>query len=168
MEDKKVRAIIILEALGKPAEYINEFLINHVEQLKKAKGVQVLSQTMHEPKKLETEEEAYTCFVEIDLRTENLYKMIEIIFDYMPSSIEITEPEELSFNLNEVNGFLNDLSGRLHKYDEVVKIVQLKENQANVKLQIMEHQFLQNTLNRAKSKQETAEEKPIKKKKGKK
>ncbi|MDO8516793.1 MAG: hypothetical protein Q7S33_01590 [Nanoarchaeota archaeon] len=174
MEDKKVRAIIILEALGRPPEYIHEFLTNHVEQLKNAKGVQVLSQTVHEPKKLENqEEEAHTCFAEIDLRVENLYKMMEIIFDYMPSSIEIIEPDELNLNLSEVNGFLNDLSGRLHKYDEIVKIMQLQSNQLSAKLQIMEKQFLNNALvasanaTQIEQKAEVKEEKPVKKKKGK-
>jgi hypothetical protein len=39
----------------------------------------------------------------------------------MPGSIEIYEPEELTYNANDYTDFLNDLQGRLHKFDGLIK-----------------------------------------------
>jgi hypothetical protein len=144
---KKVRAIIIVEILGRPADHVKEALKLHVGQLKNSKEIEVLSESISEPKRLETEQEAYTCFAEIDLRTVSLYKMVEIILDYMPSSVEILEPTTLSFSTTEINGFLNDLTGRLHKYDELAKIAQMQTRQLAGKMEILQNMLEQKQQN---------------------
>ncbi|MFZ5955815.1 MAG: hypothetical protein ACOYT4_05300 [Nanoarchaeota archaeon] len=135
MSEKKVSAIIIVEVAGRPAEHIKEALKNHVEQLKFDKNIEVISVEIREPKRIEIEEEMYSCFAEVEIKVTNFTKLLEIIFDYMPSSIQILEPEELNFNLNDATAFTNDLAGRLHKYDEIAKIAQMQTQQILAKFQ---------------------------------
>lgn len=135
---EKVRAIIIVEIMGRPAEHAKASLESHVNQFRSLKGVEVFSTSTSEPKKVEdSKEEIYTCFSEIEFETINLSRMIEIVFDFMPSSIEILEPEEITLDIANANGFLNDLAGRLHKYDELVKIAQFRAQQFAGKLHEM-------------------------------
>jgi len=137
-EEIKIRAIMIVEIMGRPAEHVKESLENHVGQLKKVKGVEVFSISVSEPKKLEDiKEGGYTCFAEVEFETWSLSKLIELVFDFMPSSIEILSPENLNLNLSDATGFLNDLSGRLHRYDEVAKIAQIQNQQMFMKLKEM-------------------------------
>ncbi len=124
--------------MGRPAEHVEISLKNHVGQLKKVKDVEVFSISVSEPKKIENiKGEGYTCFAEIELECANLAKLIELVFDYMPSSIEILNPENLNLNLADATAFLNDLSGRLHKYDEITKILQLQNQQLGNRLEEM-------------------------------
>jgi hypothetical protein len=131
--DKKVRAVLILEIMGRPAEHLKESFRGYLDQLKQDQRIQLISEQVHEPKKVEGLDEGvemYTAFAEVELKTFNLISLAEIVFDYMPSSVEILEPEEVTFNIGEANNFLNDLAGRLHKYDEIAKISKIQADQA--------------------------------------
>src|SRR3989338_6110219 len=48
-------------------------------------------------------------------------KIIGFCFDYMPSSIEITKPEEFIVKKSTVENLINDLQARLHNVDMIVK-----------------------------------------------
>jgi len=52
---------------------------------------------------------------------QDISRLIEIIFDYMPSSVEIIEPPNFSLKLEDANALLNDLAARLHQYDALLK-----------------------------------------------
>ena len=84
----------------------------------------------------------YTCFAEVEIKVISLLRLIELIFDFMPSSIEILEPSELKFDVLETTSFLNNLTGRLHRYDEIAKIAQLQTQQYARKLQIMQQELM--------------------------
>ena len=137
MAEQKIRAIMIIEIAGRPTEHVQEVLTNHIEQFKSVKGIKLISSEINEPKKLEIEQEMYTCFAEVEVETESFPKLIDLIFDFMPSSVEIIEPTQLNFNLQEATMFLNTLSGRLHKYDEIAKVAQLQAQQLAKKLQLV-------------------------------
>lgn len=137
MKEKKIKAIIIVEIMGRPPEYAQDALKNHVGQIRNKKGVSVISESVSEPKKIENSD-LYTCFAEIEFEAETLFNLIEIIFDYMPSSVEILEPDELVFGINDATNFLNDLTGRLHKYDEIAKVAQIQNQQLAARLSELE------------------------------
>jgi len=167
-QQKKIRAVIIVEILGRPAEHVKEALKLHVGQLRNSKEIEVISESISEPKKLDIEQEAYTCFAEVELKTINLYKIVEIIFDYMPSSVEILEPTNLSFNTAEINGFLNDLTGRLHKYDEIAKIAQMQTKQLGGRLEMLQRILEQKEESEKNKPKATIKSKKAKNKKSKK
>jgi len=140
MSDIKVRAILIIEIAGRPAEHVKSSLESHVEKFGLLKDVKLISKNIAEPKRLESEQEMYTDFAEVEIETINLSKLIEVVFDFMPSSVEIIEPENLDFNCQEATMFLNDLSGRLHRYDEIAKVSQFQVQKLAKQLQFMNKQ----------------------------
>ena len=64
-------------------------------------------------------------------------KLIAFCFDYMPSSIEISKPEEFVMRKSSVEDLINDLQARLHDVDMTVK------RQKN------ENDFLKQNLNKS-------------------
>jgi hypothetical protein len=158
--EQKVRAILIVEIAGRPPEHIREALKGHVGKMKSIKGVEYISEDVSEAKLIDEEKDVYSCFAEVEVEVENFAKLTELVFDFFPSSVEVIEPESLRFNAQEATMFLNDLAGRLHKYDEIAKIAQLQTKQLAQRLQMF-----QTALAEQKVKVEEKTEKPKKEKK---
>ena len=124
---ENVKAIIMLEILGRPAEHIKKVLSEIVEKLSSEKDVQIINKKIAEPKLVDGEESLFTSFVEIELQT-TIGKLMAICFGYMPSHVEIIHPEELKIKNNDFNMFLNELVRRLHQYDELAKAMMIERN----------------------------------------
>jgi hypothetical protein len=138
----EIKAVLIFEMLGRPAEHLKETLAKFVETIGKEKGVSITSKKLNEPKKIEpSEKELYTTFAEIEANFKNLETLIGIVFVYMPSHIEILSPTEINIKNFEINSLLSNLTMRLHKYDELAKVMG------------MERELLKNKLQEAKSSQ---------------
>lgn len=134
MANKKIEAVMIVEVAGRPADYVRQGLETHVSRLDQMKDIEVIRKTLSEPKRVEHHEEAYTCFAEIEIAVETFQRLLELIFDFMPSSIEIIEPGRIEFDSQEATMFVNNLAGRLHRYDEIAKIAQFKIKALNAQL----------------------------------
>ncbi len=137
---EKVNAIFVLEILGKPAEYIKERLEEIVSKLEEEEKVEIKEKKIAEPKKMK-DRELFTTYAEVELET-SLYKLMLLIFSYMPSNIDIITPENLKIKNNDLNTFLNELVRKLHQYDELARtmmlerqklVKQIKEGKVSVK-----------------------------------
>jgi hypothetical protein len=84
----------------------------------------------------------FTCFAEVEFGVESFVRLTEIIFDFMPSSIEVIEPGELRMGMGDATSFLNTLTGRLHRYDEIAKLAQMRNQQLVQKMQMMEQELM--------------------------
>ena len=130
-----VRAIMIVEMAGKPPEYVKESLEKHIGVLNDVKDIEVHGINVSEPREIEGSNGMFTCFAEADFETENFARLTETMFDFMPSSVEVIEPSSVKLDAAEATGLLNNISGRLHKYDEVAKIAQQRLYQMNAQLE---------------------------------
>ncbi len=134
MASDKINAMMILEILGKPKEYVLESLTAVVEKLSTEKGVKIIGKTIHEPLNVKNSKELFTTFAEIDIEFESLEHYIYIMFGYMPSNIQIISPENLSLS----NSFLNELGNKiiqkLHNYDAITKKVLYEHQQIMEKI----------------------------------
>ncbi len=109
----------IIEILGRPANFIVEQLNKVVEKLEEEKGVKVLDKKIHEPKSREGG--LFTTFAEIEAQVDTIQELANVIFKYMPSHIEVIDPQETMLKNFELTDFLNEIIARLHKYDEIAK-----------------------------------------------
>ncbi len=159
MTDQKITAIMIVEIAGRPGKHVKETLDTHIDQIKKLKDVMLINKTLSEPKIVDKEKEIYTCFAEVEFETNNMKRVIDLVFDFMPSSIEIIEPAEVKLDLQETTSFLNDLTGRLHRYDEIAKVAQLQTQQLKNQLKQVNDKLVQKE-----SKKKKSPKKPKKKK----
>jgi hypothetical protein len=132
---KEITALMIVEVAGRPKEYLKEALEKHISQLNNIKDAKLVSMKIAEPKMIDEEKDMYSCFAEVEVCVIGLQKLLDLVFDFMPSSVEIVDPVDLEINCQETTMFLNDLSGRLHKYDEVAKLAQLRIHQLSQALQ---------------------------------
>jgi hypothetical protein len=163
------RAIMIVEMAGRPAAHVKESLTNHVGILDKHKDIEVHSINVSEPKVIEMEnvpkgQEMFTCFAEVDFEVENFSKLSEIVFDFMPSSVEVIEPSKVSLDTGEASNLLNNIAGRMHRYDEIAKVASARLQQMNAQLQAAQEALIEKDKKPAKKK--AAKKKaPVKKKK---
>lgn len=133
-----IKAIIIIEILGRPPEHVSQTLEAITKVMKKDKNVILLDKKIYEPKKIQNSE-LYSSFVEVELLAKGLVELFGICFDYMPSSIEIIEPIELKFGLADANSLINDLASRLHQIEEVSKKLNLEKQILQAKLDDLLH-----------------------------
>lgn len=125
---------VIIEIVGKPKEHIEKALKIVVEKIKEEKDIEVIEEKTFNAEK---QEEMFGTFAELGILFNNLQKLVEFCFDFMPSSIEILDPEKLSFDSNKFAGLINDLLAKLHQMN--LKVVQnnaeknvLKKNMLNM------------------------------------
>jgi len=136
----KVRAII--EIAGKPKEHIENAMKLLIDELKTMEDLKVEESEIFDAKKLVEEGSMYTIFAEIVLDAKDLIALTRFCFDYTPSSIEILEPEQLRVDAAIANNFLNDLLGRLHETDMVLKNVRAEHRTLNVNATALLRNFI--------------------------
>lgn len=119
---------IIIEILGKPSSYIEKVLSLAVDKLAQEKNLELLSKKLHPAKLVPDAKEVFTVFAEVELLVNGMAKIVDIIFDYMPSSIEIVEPTSMNFKLEDANALLNDLALKMHQYDALAKQFRLERD----------------------------------------
>ena len=132
-EQTHIRCKIIIEILGKPKEHVEKTLKMYIEKIKNDPELIVLNTEFSETAE---KEKLFATFSELDMVIKGIPKLIAFCFDYMPSSIEITKPEEFIMKKSNVEDLINDLQARLHNVDMIVK------NQKN------ENDFLKQNLNK--------------------
>ena len=128
MAEKQIQAIMIIEVAGRPAEYVKQGLEIHIAKLDKVSDLEIISKKFSEPKKLDNQE-AFVCFSEIEFKVPSFQRLLDLVFDFMPSSIEIVHPGRIDLDSQEATMFVNNLAGRLHRYDELAKMAQFKIKQ---------------------------------------
>jgi hypothetical protein len=126
--DKKITVVLILEMVGRPAEHLITTLKKFIEQIGNEKGIEMVKNKIHDVKPMKDKEGFFTTFAEIEVKANQILSIAMLMFKYMPSHIEVIEPESFVLQNNEWNEILNELTRRLHGYDEVARVIQM-ENQ---------------------------------------
>jgi hypothetical protein len=78
----------------------------------------------------ETEGKLWSTFAETEILIKNLDTFIWLSINFMPASIEVLEPENLSFKNRELQNWLNDLLARLHEVN--VGVIALKSQKESL------------------------------------
>lgn len=128
---------MIVEMAGAPGEYVKEMLSKHIMILNEVKDIKVNTIKISEPAEIKDKKGMFSCFAEADFETENFSRMTDTMFDFMPSSVEIIEPARVTLDMHEATALLNNLSGRLHRYDELAKIAKIRIDQMTRELEIV-------------------------------
>lgn len=150
---------MIVEMAGKPAEHVKEKLTEHVGILKQVKDLKVHSIKVSDPKELEKHPGIFTCFAETEFEAPNLSRVTETMFDFMPSSVEIMEPSKVTMDANEATSMLNNITGRLHRYDDIAKLA--KNRYHTLAMQFLEQKKELDKLKKQEGKEDTIKEKEV-------
>lgn len=141
-EKQKIHSLVIFEIIGKPPKHLVDSLNNIIDRIGLEEGVNVKRREIKEPKKMEEkagvanatgsdvkieESEFYITFAEVELETDNIPVLVNLIFNYMPAHIEIISPENISLTNGEWGDLLTALMQKLHAYDEVARVMQVEK-----------------------------------------
>jgi len=133
---------MIVEMAGRPAAHLTAALEEHIGILNKVNDITVHSIKISKPREIEMVDKAasgadkmLTAFAEADFETDSFARLSETMFDFMPSSVEVIEPAKVTLDISEATGLLNNISGRMHRYDEFAKVAGAKLQQMNAQLQ---------------------------------
>ncbi|MCK4552746.1 hypothetical protein KAT80_00905 [Candidatus Pacearchaeota archaeon] len=134
METKKITAVMILEIIGKPAEHLVETLEKITEEMGNEEGVKINNKKISEPTELKDRKDFFMTFAEIEIEVEEALQLAILMFKYMPAHVEVVSPESIILTNNEYGDILSELTRRLHKYDEVARVVQMEKGILEKKL----------------------------------
>lgn len=125
---------MILEIIGKPAEHLVETLEEIIKEIGNEKGVKINNKKINEPVELKDRKDFFTTFAEIEFEVEEAIQLAILMFKYMPAHVEVVSPESIVLTNNEYGDILSELTRRLHKYDEVARVVQMEKDILEKKL----------------------------------
>jgi len=143
---------MIVEMAGRPAEHLTKSLEKHVGVLRDVKDAEIHEIKVSEPRIIVQEKgkqvakgealnghdsgepDMFTAFAECDIELPSFARMSETMFDFMPSSVEVLEPSSVNLGMAEATDLLNNISGRLHRYDEIAKILGERQKQMEAQL----------------------------------
>src|SRR3989344_691981 len=120
----------VVEVLGKPKEQVDSTLKGYLTKLKENSRYEVTKEDLAELKQHE-ESELWMAFAELEIKTTGVAEIIDFCFDYMPSLIEIIEPEELQLDSLVISSFLNDMQAKLHGVDMIAKQMKMENQLTN-------------------------------------
>lgn len=118
---EKIRARMIFEVLGRPAEHVKEALNTMVIKLGSEKDIEVLEKNYHEPKKIEESDDLFSTFAEVELEVPSIERYFGILFSHFPSNVEVLSPRNFKLGNEDFNAMSNALIAKLHEYDAVSK-----------------------------------------------
>lgn len=122
-EKKCIRAALILEIIGRPPEHLTATLQELIKNMGDEKGVDVISKKINEPILMKEHKDFYTTFAEIEVDVEDMLYVAILMFKYMPAHVEIISPEIIAMKNNGWNDIFNELTRRLHGYDEIARVL---------------------------------------------
>ncbi len=133
-ETRGIRAVLILEMVGRPASHLTETMEKIIQEMEKEKGVEIISKEIKEPVEIKENKEFFSTFCEIEVEVKEIAYLAILLFKYMPAHIEILEPELIALTNNGWGDILNEIARRLHSYDEVARILQFRNAELEKKL----------------------------------
>ena len=141
---EKIRTLFIFEILGKPAEHIKGSLNKMIDQLGEQKGVEIIRRDVHEPKLVENDGNSeskleqlekenyvkqglYSTFAEVEIYTDNVILIMSIVLNMLPAHVEILQPGDFVMKNTDISGLMTELGVKMHKYDEVTKVLMMEK-----------------------------------------
>jgi hypothetical protein len=124
LNNKKIRAVFIVEAIGRPPEYLTETLNRIAKSIGEEKGVKIVESKINPPVEMKNQKDFYISFAEIEVELEQVLSIAILMFKYMPAHVEIISPERLTISNFELGDLFSELTRRLHGYEELARIMQ--------------------------------------------
>lgn len=127
IEKGEILTRIVLELIGKPKDHVDKTIKEYVKKIEDNPNYEVIKKEIAKTKKYQGE--MFSTFAELEILFKNVQSIHYFCFDYMPASIEILEPDKLSYDAHEITGVINEFQSRLHSLDMALKEMrQINEN----------------------------------------
>lgn len=97
----------IIDIAGKPVSAVQKALDRVEENLEKHELFEILEIAKAEPE--EQENGLFTAFIDLEIEVKTPRSLMNFVVEYLPSSIEITNPSTLKISNEEITDVLNDM-----------------------------------------------------------
>lgn len=114
---------VVIEVLGSPKEHVDESILKVVDVITSKEDLEVVSEETFEATKVKDQDNMFTTFSEIEFWISDFHALTNFATEFMPSSIEIMEPETIFLKQNKLSDMFNDMLAKLHNVDMAVKSV---------------------------------------------
>jgi len=118
LEKGCILARVTLQIVGKPKEHIVETMKLVIQQIKDDPKMKVFKGDLFKPVQ---QEQVWSTFAELEILFAGKAALTHFCFDYMPASLEVLKPENLSFKIQDYNEIMISLLERIHQMDMVLK-----------------------------------------------
>lgn len=112
-----IHARLIIEMLGKPKEHVEKTIAAFLEKFEEK--FEFVKKEIAEA--TAGEGDLFSSFAEVEIKFKTPQELFGFCLDAMPSSVEIIEPSEIKFDRTQFSDYLNDVQGKLHEVDMLVK-----------------------------------------------
>jgi hypothetical protein len=114
---------VIIEVLGAPKEYVEEAITLVVDKVKADESLELVSESTYEA---EEKGKLFVTFSELEIWFKNMDSLVQFIFNFTPSSIEVMQPTSCVIPAIILSGFFNDFLMKMHELGLKVKDVSAK------------------------------------------
>jgi hypothetical protein len=156
--EASVLARVIIEILGAPKDYIENTLKVIAEDIAKNPLLRVEKKEFFDAKE---QDKLFSAFMELEIRFRGIAGLFGFCIDYLPSSIDIIEPEQINYDSKDITDNVNDLMAKLHMIDSAMKNIKAEN-------EILQHNamlLLRNNVIQPRAEQDERR-KPFKKNRG--
>ena len=119
-KDKWIETWMTFEVLALEKDVADASLNNHIKELEKTSDIFVFSmemmETVHVKHPIPKIEEAYSKVCAVKAYARDFSSLVNIVFQYGPSSIEIIDPPKIEMKIDEMQDILNNIAGFIHKF----------------------------------------------------
>lgn len=134
----KITAVIIIEVMGRPKEHLVEILEKMSTDVDNEKNITVTEKKIAEPVLVKNQKDLYSSFAELEVETTSAMDLFVLMFKYSPAHVEIIEPENVVLSNHNLTEALNEVTRRLHKYDEIARVIQMEKQVLENKIKKLE------------------------------
>lgn len=116
-EMEQINARMIIEAQGKPAEFVSESLRKLVAKMNSISGVEVYEEKHESPVETTIQSnqgKIFSGLVDIGVRVKDFETLVALVIGFGPSSVIILEPDKIEISARELQNIMNDLAGVIH------------------------------------------------------
>ncbi|MFT4244186.1 MAG: hypothetical protein ACMXYB_01880 [Candidatus Woesearchaeota archaeon] len=108
--NNKVILKAIIDIAGKPSEVVSKTLDQVLNKLEKEENATVIDVIKAEPDLQDEKSGMYTAFLEVELEFLNIRYAMNFIIEYLPTSVEIIEPNSVKVSNEQLTEVLNDMA----------------------------------------------------------
>jgi hypothetical protein len=112
-----VRAIC--EVVGRPKEHVEKTIKLLVEKAKSIPDSLFLKSKVFEVK--EQEKGLFGSFAELEIAFKKMQGLMGFCYDFLPSSVEVTDPEKIQMDSAALSSWINELQAKIHGVDNIAK-----------------------------------------------
>ena len=118
--------------MGYPEEHIMEVMENIVTKLDKNPRLEIIQKEISPAEKVK--EKMFSSFVEIEMKFTDIRDLYLYCIEFLPTSIEILDTEELTIKTTNFTSSLNEVIAHFHKYNTALHNAHAQLNAAVNKL----------------------------------